>query len=475
MYLRNNKRLAVLILVPVNAWFSVSAALKKVAVLLILMCASISVSHAAKTVITLQEAIERAVTNDPWADGNNQKYRATLAKSSAAGTMADPVVSLGMMNVPVDSLEFDQEAMTQLKVGVSQMFPRGDTLTIKQAKLATSAQKFPLMQEDRKARLTAQVTNIWLDIYLAQKTINLITRDKALFEQTADVARASYSSAVGKTRQQDVIRSQLELIQLDDRLTVEYQNLETSIAQLNEWLHLFPDDLYSNEINFETQINTMEVTSILPTILLQNSGLFQSETLPRNTLAKLVSNHPTVRLIDINRIVALKDVAIANQQYKPQWGLNASYAYRDDIPNGDSRSDFFSIGISFDVPLFTHNRQEKLVSAAALEAESIKTDKLMLTKSLISQIEKEHRNLKRLTQRQQLYATQLITQSHEQAEASLTAYTNDDGDFAEVIRARIAELNTQIAALKIDINLLKTTARINYLSTQSQLPHNRKG
>ena len=56
---------------------------------------------------------------------------------------------------------------------------------------------------------------------------------------------------------------------------------------------------------------------------------------------------------------------------------------------------------------------------------------------------------------------------HEQAEASLTAYTNDDGDFAEVIRSRIAELNAQLDDLSIRIDKQKTIAQMNYYFMQS--------
>ena len=55
----------------------------------------------------------------------------------------------------------------------------------------------------------------------------------------------------------------------------------------------------------------------------------------------------------------------------------------------------------------------------------------------------------------------------EQAEASLTAYTNDDGDFAEVVRSRIAELNAQIDALNIAVDRQKTISQLNYFFTNS--------
>jgi len=65
-------------------------------------------------------------------------------------------------------------------------------------------------------------------------------------------------------------------------------------------------------------------------------------------------------------------------------------------------------------------------------------------------------------ERQLLYQVQLLPQIHEQAEASLTAYTNDDGDFAEVVRSRIAELNAQIDALGIDVERQKNIIELNY-------------
>jgi outer membrane protein TolC len=138
------------------------------------------------------------------------------------------------------------------------------------------------------------------------------------------------------------------------------------------------------------------------------------------------------------------------------------------MPSGDSRADLFSVGVTFDLPLFTENRQDKQVAASIADSEAVKTEKLLLTKQMISAVEKELRQLKRLSDRQSIYQKQLLKQTHDQAEASLTAYTNDDGDFAEVVRARIAELNTRISALRIDVDALKTVARINYFFAHSQ-------
>ena len=46
---------------------------------------------------------------------------------------------------------------------------------------------------------------------------------------------------------------------------------------------------------------------------------------------------------------------------------------------------------------------------------------------------------------------------------NFTAYTNDDGDFAEVVRARIAVLNAEIKILTIDVEQQKLLLELNYL------------
>lgn len=417
--------------------------------------------------LSLSQAIEQAQANDPWQHGSELKQTAIEARSIASGSFPDPTISIGLLNLPTDNWNFAQENMTQFKVGVSQMFPRGNTLNLKRSQLKIESSKHPLLRQERRAKLTASISQIWLEAYLAQKTIMLISSDKALFEQIVDIAKASYSSAIGNTRQHDVIRAQLELAQLDDRLTLEYQNLESLIASLKEWLHPYDKKDLTIAIDFDTKFVDLPLTLDPPKIDLISPFLLQNKYFSGNEIAQVISNHPALLVIDLEYQVAQKNVNIANQQYKPQWGMNASYAVRDNAPDGMDRADFFSIGVTFDLPLFTNNRQDKQVSAAIAESQAVKTEKLLRLKSMLASIEKDVRHLKRLTQRQALYSQKLLKQTQQQAEAALTAYTNDDGDFAEVVRAKIAELNTKISALQIDVEALKAVARINYFFTKS--------
>ena len=130
---------------------------------------------------------------------------------------------------------------------------------------------------------------------------------------------------------------------------------------------------------------------------------------------------------------------------------------------GNSRADLFSVGVIFDVPLFTENRQDNEVKSAISQTEAIKTEKLLLLRKLMSAFVSAKGRLIRLTERQTLYQDKLLPQIHDQAEVYLTAYTNDDGDFTEVVRARIAELNAEIDFLGINVQQQKIILEINYL------------
>ena len=432
--------------------------------LIMLMLSHNAISNKADT-LTLEEAITAAIKQDPWLKGSQYREDALLSNSVSASSLPDPVVSIGLANLPTDGFAFDQEPMTQLKAGVSQMFPRGDSLDIKRKQLEELAKQHPIMRKDRIAKTTLAVSLKWLEIYWAQQTISLIEQDRALFEQLGDVAQASYSSAVGKVRQQDIVRAQLELTRLDDRLTKLHSQKEQALAELLEWLS---DDTAwtSNQMRYRQMGSLPAATpSIKPLYVDAEQALNSHDA---QSLANLLVAHPYVLAIEQKIRASKTGIDLAKQQYKPQWGVNASYAYRADDQLERSRADFISVGISFDVPLFTSNKQDQDVSAAISQTEAIKTEKRLAIRSLLSQLQSAYAAHLRLLQRETLYQTDILVQMSEQAEASLTAYTNDDGDFAEVVRARIADLNARIDALNIDIDLLKSRSQLNYFFSDGQ-------
>ncbi|WP_414828262.1 TolC family protein [Alteromonas sp. H39] len=421
---------------------------------LIQLTALLVISHPlqANEPLPLDDAITRAVASDPWHEGNQLQQQAVEARSEGATALPDPMLSLGVVNLPTDSFSFAQENMTQLKAGISQSFPRGDTLAIRQSQLQLQATAYPLMREVRRAQVKSTVAVLWFDAWQATETLALIEKDTSLFEQMVDVAEAGYRSALGKTRQQDVIRAQLELVQLADRQTVARQQRDAALAKLSEWI----------AISAQTTFLEPESTQAL---FPRAARLLAMTEEARITALR---QHPRLRQIAVRQAVADKGVTLARQAHKPMWGVNASYALRDDSPQGMDRADFFSIGVSVELPLFSSVRQDSEVSASVAEAQSVVTEQRLALRDMLAAVRTANNTLTRLTQRKQLYQNKLLSQTAEQADAALTAYTNDDGDFAEVVRARIAQLNAHLAALAIEGDIYREYARLSYYAATEQ-------
>lgn len=419
------------------------------------------------TPLSFAKAVKTAQKNDPWLSGNTHKQRAIESMSTAVNAMPDPKMSIGLANLPTNGFDFGQEGMTQAKVAISQMFPRGDTLAIKSQQLKIQSEAYPYQRKDRISKVAVTVGSLWLDAYRVQQSIALIEKNRSLFEQLADVATASYSSALGKTRQQDIVRAQLELTRLEDRLDKLAQQRNHYEGMLSQWLTTFSSGNSSIEeaslvTNFS--LHNILLNKELPQIgLLSRDLVFNKSWIKPQELVPYFLKHPSVIAVDKKVIATKTGINLAKQKYKAEWGVNASYGYRGDDPMGKSRADLFSVGVTFDLPLFTENKQDKAVQSAISQTEAVKTEKLLLLRQLLGSYSSAKGRLLRLIDRQNLYKTKLLPQIHDQAEASLTAYTNDDGDFSEVVRSRIAVLNAEIDELALNVEEQKVRLELNYL------------
>ncbi|MEZ5758899.1 MAG: TolC family protein [Emcibacteraceae bacterium] len=405
--------------------------------------------------IYIEQAVKRAQQNDPWIEGNRHMEDATKSMSVAAGSLPDPQISLGLSNVPTNNFSLNQDGMTQIRIGVSQMFPQGNSLNIKREQLKLEAHAFPYQRQDRKAQVKVTVSGLWIEAYRAQKSIELIEKNRSLFEQLSEIAMSSYSAAMGKTRQQDIVRAQLELTRLNDRVTMLNQSKDTYIEKLSEWLSAENDSF-----------STVMIADQMPEIpLLAPEYTDDAVMINDEEFLNRLSDHPLMKALENKIDATAMGVDLARQKYKPSWGLNATYGHRSSDPFGNSRPDNITVGVSLSVPLFTANRQDKEYSSAISIREAVRTEKWQLLRKLKAGFEASKAKLIRLDERKALFENKLLPQMNEQAEASLTAYTNDDGDFAEVVRARIAELNAEIDALNIDVDRQKTILELNYYFT----------
>lgn len=397
--------------------------------------------------LTLREATHQAITYDDWLKANHQDQQALENQSIAAGTLPDPVISLSAANLPTDTLSLHQEGMTQMKLGISQKFPQGRTLSLTRKKLQQQAQGMPFQRSERAASVTLNVRHLWVNAWLAQQSINLISLRRPLFEQLVDVTESRYQSATGKTRQQDVVKAKLTLTRLDDRLTQLQQQFDAAYQQLGQFL--------------PPQAMQQSFDKARPDIHLPRDIAVDDW----QQLAPALASHPLVRAFDAKIEASQTQVDIAKQQYYPSWGVNAGYGWRRDSQMGAHRADLVSVGVQFSLPLFTGDKQDQTLTAARHNAAAMDARRKLLIHDLRARYLRDRQTLQRLNERSQRYQQSLLKQFQQQSQATLNAYTADVDDFADVMQSYIAELNAQLEMLSITAQEQQTRADLAYLLT----------
>ena len=91
-----------------------------------------------------------------------------------------------------------------------------------------------------------------------------------------------------------------------------------------------------------------------------------------------------------------------------------------------------------------------------------------MIKELFARYQQAVTQLVILDERKALFNNSLLSQLTDLTEATLSSYTADEGDFEEVMRAYIAELNAKIDLLQIDVERLKVISLLDYLLTTSE-------
>ena len=410
--------------------------------------------------LSLEQALQLAIQYDPLLKGNAQRKDRFNAEAEASSYCANPQVSASVQNLPTDGFAFDQEPMTQFKVGLKQQLPRGDENLYSQQKYQVMADQMSVESQARKAWLKREVTLTWLDWVYATRRIGLLDKEKSLLTQLLDFTDSRYSQGVGAAAQQDVLQVRLALLSLDDKYVQAYQQKNEARSAFSKWFGAPLDESVSAPLTQSTQ-DAIEVDAILND---SNLSLSSFLTVIENSEPfSILQHHPEAMLLQIQTQIEAQNVNIAREQTKSQWAFEASYGYRQDAQNGASRADFVSLGVQVDLPFFNKSRQDASIAAAASKMSASETDFRLKVNELAANAEVLKSRLSALSERKALYETALIGETRQLSEAELTAYTTDTGDIGDVVNANLKQVQVQDDLLKIDIERARTLASLAYL------------
>ena len=410
--------------------------------------------------LSLEQALQLAIQYDPLLKGNAHRKDRFNAEAEASSYWANPQVSASVQNLPTDGFAFDQEPMTQFKVGLKQQLPRGDENLYSRQKYQVMADQMSVESQARKAWLKREVTLTWLDWVYATRRIGLLDKEKSLLTQLLDFTDSRYSQGVGAAAQQDILQVRLALLSLDDKYVQAYQQKNEARSALSKWFGAPLDESVSAPLTQSTR-DAIEVDAILND---SNLSLSSFLTVIENSEPfSILQHHPEAMLLQIQTQIEAQNVNIAREQTKSQWAFEASYGYRQDAQNGASRADFVSLGVQVDLPFFNKSRQDASIAAAASKMSASETDFRLKVNELAANAEVLKSRLSALSERKALYETALIGETRQLSEAELTAYTTDTGDIGDVVNANLKQVQVQDDLLKIDIERARTLASLAYL------------
>lgn len=390
--------------------------------------------------LTLSEAENIALQIDPLVESYRASARAWRDDAVADNQLPDPKLRFGLYNLPLDTFDVSQQPTTQFRLGVQQAFPRGESLDLKQRKSEWKATADVARAEVAQRKLVRDVRKTFLNLYYQVEAGQIIIASRKLFSQLVRITEAHYAS--GKANQQDVLRAELELSRLDDR-SIQIQSKEDEFrAMLSQWLG---------------ETAWQKIDASFP-------GLPELHQPADKDIGNIITLHPAIRAETARVEASKQDIALANQQYKPGWGVGLEYRKRfGENPDGSDREDMMAVMVTMDIPLFTEKRQDKRVTASEEKTNAkrfSRDDKLRKLKQIY---DSNRVKLKRLDQRHYKYQSDLLKSAKGNAEAALKAYQSGVTEFTNLMRAHITELEVKLSDLRIRVDSAIAKTQLIYV------------
>jgi outer membrane protein TolC len=389
--------------------------------------------------LDLAEAERIAVERDAMLRQLAAESQGMRERAVAEGQLMDPKLRFGAVNLPVDSFSLDAEDMTMLEVGVSQEFPAGRTRELARKRMEQSAVAAEAVAADRRLVVQREVRRAWTELAYVARARKLVEGQAEWVDQMRASARARYASGEGK--QLDVLQAGLDVAMLREQLLDLDRDEAMRRAQLGRWIG---DD----------QARLANATALPARASLE----------PLATLEERLLRHPAQQ--DFERRIAAAETAtdLARQRNRPSWMLDVSYGFRDgEMMGGESRPDMLSAMVSFDLPLFRANRQDREVAAARAETRALHEMHDDHQREMLAMLTEAWSVADRTATLERFYETDLLPLAEQSVQAALLAFGANRSMIDDVIAARRASLEASLKHLRLVADRAQAQYDIDYL------------
>ena len=407
----------------------------------IVICAAAALTaaaaHGAEPYLDLDSLIEEAVAENPSLEVLQHRLKAAEERAAQAGALMDPVLRLDFSNVPLSDLNFDSTPMSGRQISLSQHFPYPGKRAARERMANHAAATVAAARKDRAGAVVNLVKQAYFDLAFLDRAIEIAQRNDELLRDFVRIAQTKY--AVGRSPQQDVLKAQVSLSSLRERLLVMRQKRRRTEAQLNATLNRAPGVPLGRTPAIE-----------------QTAFTFEAEQLQEMAQVErpiLLGLRETIERWRVMEQLALKE-------YRPDFDVSAAYRQRDFTADPVSGSDFVSVGLKFNLPIFQGRKQDRKVAEARALIRATEAELEAKRLEIAVLIEQLHIDADTHAQETALFRDVIIPQADQSLAAAIAGYQVNEVDFLTLLNNQVTLLNFEIDYYRHLSAYEKTLARL---------------
>jgi outer membrane protein TolC len=355
----------------------------------------------------LESLVSELERNNPELKATRREVDMRVARIAPAGAPPDPSLSFGYMGGVLRPPFFPSASTPDgfRGFGISQELPFPGKLALRSSVAATEADAARWNSDDVRVRLIAELKRGYFDYVLADRSLEIVGRNKQLLEQVREIAESQFR--VGKAPQQDVLKAQLEISMLLERASMLQQDRATAQAALNGLLYRAPDTPVEMQTSFDAAPLPGDVQQFRALALDRYPGLRRDEQ-------------------QIQR--GQQGLQLARKEILPDFAVNlAAQQMVGGMPW------MYGVDVMVTVPLFWQRKQRPMIAEAqaALDAgRRMRENTLAQTQSMVTQAYVMASTAERLLQ---LYSDSILPQARLTLESSIAAYQVGSADFLTLL------------------------------------------
>jgi len=355
-------------------------------------------------VLELTEVLREALERNPAIQSALHTVEGQRHKVPQAKSLPDPEVSVGWMGnlTPFSVQEGDPSSYRG--VGVMQSLPYPGKLKLRGEVASQDVQMAQWDYEAVRRRITADVKDAYYEYFFYDKALEITRTNKDLLQKLSSISEARYR--VGKAMQQDVLKSQVEVSLLLQKITVLEQQRATAQARLNTSMSRLPD------------------SPLPPPAIVQPAALNESlDTL--YAAAKAQDPGLQREMVAIRRSQLSTD--LARKDYLPDFSIAYMFEQRPQMP------DMNGMTFTVNVPVFYKTKQREQVKQAQEEVLSAERSRDNRANELQFELKQQYLAAQAAKQLLDLYTKAVVPQASLALESSMSAYEVGNVDFLTML------------------------------------------